>query len=322
MKSLDFLGDIAGDLAKVEEHLKETVSSRDPLLNQASLHPLEAGGKRLRPAMLLMAGRLFDYDLETLKPLAAGAELMHMATLVHDDVIDNSSLRRGRPTVNAAWSSKVAVLVGDYLFASAVASIASRYSSEVVRILADLVVEICHGEMLQTRHGYDLDLTEDGYLQRIQEKTASFFGVCTRLGALLCGASPEQVDALRRYGDSVGIAFQMADDLLDILGSAAETGKPVAGGDMRSGVYTLPLLYALKHSPRADRLREILSGDADDSAIGEALEIIKASGGVDYTRRQAIRYVDEAKAALTVVPESRGRKALEGLADFVVSRTW
>lgn len=322
MKSLDFLGDIAGDLAKVEEHLKETVSSRDPLLNQASLHPLEAGGKRLRPAMLLMAGRLFNYDLETLKPLAAGAELMHMATLVHDDVIDHSSLRRGRPTVNAAWSSKIAVLVGDYLFASAVASIASRYSSEVVRVLADLVVEICHGEMLQTRHGYDLDLTEDGYLQRIREKTASFFGVCTRLGALLCGASQEQIDAVRRYGDSVGIAFQMADDLLDILGSSAETGKPVAGGDMRSGVYTLPLLYALKHSPRAGRLREILSGDADDGAIGEALEIIKASGGIDYTRRRAIQYVDEAKAALAVVPDSRERQALEGLADFVVSRTW
>lgn len=322
MKNLDFLGDIAGDLAKVEEHLKETVSSHDPLLNQASLHPLEAGGKRLRPAMLLLAGRLFNYDLETLKPLAAGAELMHMATLVHDDVIDSSSLRRGRPTVNAAWSSKVAVLVGDYLFASAVASIASRYSAEVVRTLADLVVEICHGEMHQTRHGYDLDLTEEDYLQRIHEKTASFFGVCTRLGAFLCGANPEQVEALRRYGDAVGMAFQMADDLLDILGSTAETGKPVAGGDMRSGVYTLPLLYALKHSPKAGRLREILSAEFTDEDLTEALDITKASGGVDYTRRQAIRYVDEAKAALAGIPVSRERAALEGLADFVVSRTW
>jgi heptaprenyl diphosphate synthase len=322
MRSIDLLGEVAVDLTRVEECLRETVASHDPLLHRASLHPLEAGGKRLRPAMVLLSGRLFDGAADRLIPIAAGMELMHMATLVHDDVIDNSTLRRGRPTVNSVWSSKVAVLVGDYLFANAVALIADRSPAEIVKVVADLVVEICHGEIHQNRLSFDLGLSEEDYLRRIRQKTAGFFRVCTQLGAMFSGANADEVATVGEYGELVGTAFQMADDLLDLNGSAEELGKPV-GGDMCAGVYTLPVIYALERSPQADRLRWLLSLEyMTPEMVAEAIAIVAGSGGIEHTRDHAARCVARAKAALGGLPPSRARMTLEDLGDFVLARTW
>jgi len=320
MKTTELLGEVAPDLARLEEYMAEHLDSPEPLLKDASLHPLRAGGKRLRPALVFLAAKFHRYELDKLMPVAAGVEFMHMATLVHDDVIDRSSTRRGWPTVNSRWGNKVSVLVGDHLFATAVDLIAKNSSNDTIRRLARTINEVVRGEIQQTNAAWRLDLTEGEYIERIGLKTASFFGACCHVGARISGAPDEMGRQLERFGFEVGVAFQMMDDVLDINGDVRDTGKPV-GSDLSSGVLTLPVIYALHHSAERERLRAMISARSfRDGQLEEALEVVRKSGGLEYTLDLAARYVDGAKARLRDLPDHPAKETLLNLADFMANR--
>ncbi|HEY3316122.1 MAG TPA: polyprenyl synthetase family protein [Bacillota bacterium] len=320
MKTTELLGEIQPDLERLEQFMAQCLSDPEPTVKDASLHPLRAGGKRLRPALVLLAAKFHDYAPERLIPVAAGVELMHMATLVHDDVIDDSPTRRGLSTVNSRWSNKVSVLVGDHLFAAAVALIAQNSDNETIKLLAHTISEVVRGEIKQTNAGWRLGLTEAEYVERIGLKTASFFGACCHVGARLSGAPEGITLELRQYGLEIGVAFQMMDDVLDVNGDARDTGKPV-GGDLKSGVLTLPVIYALAHSPDRARLEALIkSRSFNNGQLEEALEVVRKSGGVEYTLKTAAGYVDRAKVRLEGLPDRPTKGTLLSLADFMANR--
>ena len=320
MKTTELLGEVAPDLARLERYMADYLENPEPVLKDASLHPLQAGGKRLRPALVFLAAKFHRYELEKLMPVAAGVEFMHMATLVHDDVIDQASTRRGWPTVNSRWGNKVSVLVGDHLFATAVDIIAKSSSNETIRLLAKCINEVVRGEIQQTNAAWRLDLTQDQYIERIGLKTASFFGACCHVGARISGAPDELSHQLERFGFEVGVAFQMMDDVLDINGETRDTGKPV-GGDIQSGVLTLPVIYALRHSADRDHLAGLINSRAfNNGQLQDALGVVRKSGGVDYTLDLASQYVDQAKARLRDLPDHPAKETLNNIADFMANR--
>ncbi len=320
MKTTELLGEVAPDLARLEQYMADYLENPEPVLKDASLHPLQAGGKRLRPALVFLAAKFHHYDLEKLMPVAAGVEFMHMATLVHDDVIDQAATRRGRPTVNSRWGNKLSVLVGDHLFATAVDLIAKSSSNDTIRLLARTINEVVRGEIQQTNAAWRLDLTQGEYIERIGLKTASFFGACCHVGARISGAPEEAGRRLERFGFEVGVAFQMMDDILDINGDVRDTGKPV-GSDLLGGVLTLPVIYALEHSAERDRLRALITaGSFNNGQLQDVLGVVRKSGGLEYTLNLAARYVDQAKARLRDLPDHPAKETLYGVADFMANR--
>ena len=320
VKTVELFAEIEDDLLRVETAIEEALVAKDPLLVEVSTHLLRAGGKRIRPAMVLLAGRFNHYDLVLLLPVAAAVELIHMATLVHDDVVDRSRVRRGLPTVNAKWGSPVSVLIGDYLFAKAFSILAQTGDNRLVRLMADVVYQMSTGEIQQINSCFKVDQTEEDYFDRIAKKTAIFIAESCRLGAIVSGASPEQEQALYDYGFGLGMGFQIIDDILDFTANVRQLGKPI-GSDVRSGVLTLPVLHALAKSPRRDRLREILGkrpvGEAEVRAVGE---ILSETESLQYAYRAAVRYVEGAKGRLTCFPAGAAQENLLSVADFVVNR--
>lgn len=305
----------------MEAAIEASLTTTDKFVQEVSTYYLKAGGKRIRPALVLLASQ-FPSNGHTgrVLPVAAAVELIHMATLVHDDVVDNATLRRGLPTVNAKWSNQVSVLTGDYLFAKAFSLLAQTGDNRLVRIMADVVFEMSQGELRQVATYFDADQTEQDYLNRIAQKTAYLIAECCRLGAIVGGADEEQIQALYDYGLNVGMSFQIADDLLDFHGNSRTTGKPVAE-DLRCGILTMPVIHALAHSPRADELRAVIAsrnvGEAEVAAVHECLE---SAGSFEYARHRARSYLNRAYAALEKVPELRSQLTLQLLADFVINR--
>jgi heptaprenyl diphosphate synthase len=292
-------------------------------VTEAALHLVEAGGKRFRPLLVALGSHFGDPSAPGVVPAAVVVELTHLATLYHDDVMDEASVRRGAPSANSRWSNSVAILVGDYLFARA-ADLAAELGPDAVRIQARTFSRLVHGQIAETVGPRASDPIGH-YLAVIAEKTGSLIATSARFGAMFGGATPAQVEALAGYGETIGIAFQLSDDLLDIASESIQSGK-TPGTDLREGVPTLPVLYALA-SDEADaastRLREILSAGqvTDDALHAEALGLLRESAALKRARETVRAYAEEARARLAQLPENPAREAMESLCDFIADRT-
>jgi len=322
MHSQDFFGPIKRELQKVEGELIRTIDTSQPVLREASGHLIHAGGKRLRPAFVLLAGGCFTSRLETLIPMAVALELVHMATLVHDDVIDNSLSRRGRDTVKARFGNRISIYSGDYILAKALNIVGGYNRADVVAIVSNVSVKVCEGEIVQLQTCFDVEQGVRQYLHRIERKTALLMSLGCELGALLAEASTAMVSAMRRFGYNLGMSFQITDDILDFTADENILGKPT-GSDIRQGVITLPALYALRNSPAASALREILSSPERVAASAEeALAIVRASGGIEYSQQLAEKYILKAHKMLDLVPDTPARDSLRQIADFISERDY
>jgi heptaprenyl diphosphate synthase len=314
---------VAATLAEVEDQLYAAVHSGDPLVAQAARHLVEAGGKRFRPLLAAIGAQFGEPGRPEVVLAAVVVELTHLATLYHDDVMDEAVVRRGAPSANARWGNSVAILVGDFLFARA-ADIAADLGTEAVRIQARTFAQLVHGQIAETVGPRDADPVKH-YLQVIAAKTGSLIATSARFGAMFGGAPTGQVEALARYGEAMGIAFQLSDDLLDIASESMQSGK-TPGTDLREGVPTLPVLYALA-SDEVDaasvRLREILAAGpvTDEEEHAEALALLRESAALKRARETVRSYADQARDELAELPDISARQALESLCDTIADRT-
>lgn len=316
------LAPVTEDLHRVEEALHRVAPADYPELGAIIGGLVEAGGKRIRPALVLLAARFNTYDLDTLVDGAVAAELLHTATLVHDDTIDAADVRRGRPTVNSYLPDSVAILVGDYIFAQSAIYAAKPNDPEVVSVFARTLREICDGEIRQALGNHSLRVSRAEYYRRIYSKTAALFACSTEIGALLSGAPESHRAALRRYGETLGQAYQIVDDLLDFTATADQAGKPV-GGDLAHGTATLPTIIYIEElaggNGHATVVLDALSG-ADGADPAAAVRLIRESGALDRARREARALVDEARAALLSLPAGDARNTLSDLGEYVLER--
>ncbi len=314
---------LAGDMARVDATIRERMASRHaPRIPEVTAHLVEAGGKRLRPMLTLAAARLFGYEGEDHVRLAATVEFIHTATLLHDDVVDESARRRGRPTANLLWDNKSSVLVGDYLFARAFQLMVEPGSMRILGVLADAAATIAEGEVLQLTAAARLSTSEDVYLQVVRGKTAALFAAATEVGALIAGAPEAQVTALRDYGDALGISFQIADDLLDYGGVGARIGKNV-GDDFRERKMSLPVIRAVAAADAEERAfwtRAIEKGDQGPGDLEQALALMDRHGALEDARKTAMSFSERARAALAPLPDGPMKRDLDDLADYVVAR--
>ncbi|MGV6811915.1 MAG: polyprenyl synthetase family protein [Brevirhabdus sp.] len=313
---------LANDLEAVNAMIRARMASEHaPRIPEVTAHLIEAGGKRLRPMLTLAAARLCGYDGPYHVHLAATVEFIHTATLLHDDVVDESAQRRGRPTANLLWDNTSSVLVGDYLFARSFQLMVETGSITVLDILANAAATIAEGEVLQLTASRDLATTEDTYLKVVRGKTAALFSAATRVGGVIAGVKPEQEQALFDYGDALGISFQIADDLLDL--SDSDTIGKNAGDDLREGKLTLPVIRAVAKADDAERefwKRVIVKGRIEDADVDEAKRIMVAHGALDSTRQTALDWAETAKGALDKLPKGELNDMLRDLADYVVAR--
>ncbi|WP_170529981.1 polyprenyl synthetase family protein [Ruegeria arenilitoris] len=314
---------LAGEMEAVNTLIRTRMASEHaPRIPEVTAHLVEAGGKRLRPMLTLAAARLFGYGGDHHIRLAATVEFIHTATLLHDDVVDESAQRRGRPTANLLWDNKSSVLVGDYLFSRSFQLMVETGSLRVLDILANASATIAEGEVLQMTAATDLRTDEAVYLQVVRGKTAALFSAATEVGGVIAGASEEQVRALFAYGDALGIAFQIADDLLDYQGDSKAIGKNV-GDDFRERKLTLPVIKAVDQATPDERAfweRTIEKGRQQDGDLDLALNLMRKYGTLEETRTDALAWAAKAKTALTALPDHELRDLLGDLADYVVSR--
>ncbi|WP_101068731.1 polyprenyl synthetase family protein [Roseovarius salinarum] len=314
---------LCGKMDAVNTLIRDRMTSRHaPRIPEVTAHLVEAGGKRLRPMLTLAAADIFGYDGPYDVHLAATVEFIHTATLLHDDVVDESAQRRGRPTANLLWDNKSSVLVGDYLFSRSFQLMVETGSLRVLDILADASATIAEGEVLQLSASRDLSTTEEIYLQVVRGKTAALFAAACQVGGVISQAPEAQVRALFDYGDALGIAFQIADDLLDFQGDAMETGKNV-GDDFRERKLTLPIIKALASADADERAfwsRTVEKGDQRPEDLDRALELIAAHDALGQTRAEATGWAERAKGALGTLPAHPVRDMLDELADYVVAR--
>ena len=314
---------VTATLAAVETALRAHVSSADPLVAEAARHLADAGGKRFRPLLVALGAQFGDASSPRVVDAATVVELTHLATLYHDDVMDEAPVRRGATSANARWGNSVAILVGDYLFARA-ADLAATLGTEAVHLQAQTFARLVHGQIAETVGPRDTDPIEH-HLHVIAEKTASLIATAARFGGLFSGARPEIVEALARFGETIGVAFQLSDDLLDIASESVQSGK-TPGTDLREGVPTLPMLYALAGDdtdPSAARLRELLSAGplTDDALHAEALTLLRESAAMKRARETVRGYAEEARARLAPLPDGPAKSAMESLCDFIADRT-
>ena len=314
---------LADDMAAVNRLIRERMASEHaPRIPEVTAHLIEAGGKRLRPLLTLAAARMLGYAGQDHIKLAATVEFIHTATLLHDDVVDESQRRRGRPTANLLWDNKSSVLVGDYLFSRSFQLMVETGSLRVLDILANASATIAEGEVLQLTAAQDLGTDERTYLQIVRGKTAALFSAATEVGGVIAGADAAQVRALFDYGDALGIAFQITDDVLDYGGASAVIGKNV-GDDFRERKMTLPVIRAVAKATEEERafwVRVIEKGDQGPDDLSEALAILSRHQAIDTARTTALHWVDRARTALFNLPQTELRDILAELAEFVVRR--
>lgn len=320
MLDFRFFNPIKKELKTVERSLIDNIDTDIVLLDNASTHLIKAGGKRLRPAFALLAAKIYDDSLEKVIPVAVALELIHMASLVHDDVIDNSNVRRGAPTVKSKWGNRVSIYAGDYILAKSLYLVAGYKRSDMVDVLAEASMKICEGEIIQMLSCYNVNQDFKDYLRRIERKTALLISVSCKLGGMVSNAPQKEIAALTRYGYYLGMAFQVTDDILDFTADEKTLGKPV-GSDIRQGVITLPALYALKNDSKRDELAELLS--SPELCINQAeriIEIVINSNGIDYAYDITRLYAQKAKQQLKLLPAVPVTKTLSDMADFILSR--
>lgn len=316
-----FAQNVRDGVARVEECISSELRGADELMTEAVLHLFEAGGKRFRPLFTVLSAHVGP-DPDNWQVTVAGAviELVHLATLYHDDVMDEAQVRRGAPSANARWGNNIAILAGDYLFATA-SRLVSRLGPDAVRIVAETFAQLVTGQMRETKGNADGDDAVSHYLKVVSEKTACLIAAAGRFGGTFSGATADQTERLGRVGGIVGTVFQISDDIIDIESDPDESGK-LPGTDLREGVHTLPMLYALREDgPDADRLRTLLRGPVtDDDDVAEALALLRSSGGIPAAKQTVQQYAAQARAELAELPDLPGRRALASLVDYTVNR--
>lgn len=313
---------LGSQLAALEARLSKVIASEDPLVQEIFEPIRQSSGKRIRPVLVFLASACFSGGLEPALTVATSAELVHTSTLVHDDVVDNAELRRGRPTIHSRFGNKIAVLGGDVLFARAFDMLVHIGDPRYLQRVLLMISGMGEGEIMQLLHAFDVTVTEDQYIERVKRKTALFFEACCELGALSGGAARDEVKALAEYGLNVGIAFQIYDDLLDFTGDEARVGKPVCS-DLREGNLTMPVLHCIRTSSRAgDIINAIASRDLTAERIDEIRDAISVTGSLEYTAERARSFVDRGLEALKAIPRSWARDDLEELAHYVIHRSY
>ncbi|MEK8127400.1 polyprenyl synthetase family protein [Paenibacillus filicis] len=324
MKLLDLYAKLKKDINSIEKELERSIDVDHPLLRDASLHLLKAGGKRIRPVFVLLGGKFGDYNLERIKHVAVPLELIHMASLVHDDVIDDANTRRGQLTVRSKWDNRIAMYTGDYIFAKALSIVTRLENPAIHRIMSKALVEMSIGEMEQIRFFYHTEQTVRDYLLRIKRKTALLLAISCQLGAMAADAPEKTARLLYRFGYFAGMAFQVRDDLLDLCGTEKEIGKP-PGSDIRQGNITIPVIFALEEPRLRPALLEELTrikacdGQTD---IHRFLEMIRGSQGIARAEALASLYIDKAIAVLQELPDIQAKKDLTGIAHFFGNRSY
>ena len=316
-----FADRVRDGVARVEQLISTELRGADELMTDAVLHLFEAGGKRFRPLFTVLAAHVGS-DPENHDVTVAGAviELVHLATLYHDDVMDEALVRRGAPSANARWGNNIAILAGDYLFATS-SRLVAQLGPDAVRIISETFALLVTGQMRETKGAANPEDAVGHYLKVVSEKTACLIAAAGRFGGTFSGATPDQVERLGHIGSIVGTIFQISDDIIDIESDPDESGK-LPGTDLREGVHTLPVLYALTESgPDANRLRALLKGPVtDDGAVAEALALLRASGGIAAAKATVQQYAAQARAELAQLPDVPGRRALASLVDYTVNR--
>ena len=312
---------LAGDMKIVDEVIRLRLRSDVALINQVAQYIIGAGGKRMRPALVLLAAGAFDYRGDGHHELAAIVEFIHTATLLHDDVVDESALRRGHETANALFGNAASVLVGDFLYSRAFQMMVGLNNMRVMAVLSDTTNRIAEGEVLQLLNSHDADTDEARYLMVIRYKTAELFQAAARLGSIIAQAAPDQQQAMANYGLKLGLAFQLIDDVLDYSGDSEQTGKNI-GDDLAQGKVTLPLIQAM-HTGR-DSERQLIRAaikEGGRSALQEIVRIVKQTGALDYVKQRAQVEANAAKAAIFAIPNSNYKECLLNLCEFAVTRS-
>lgn len=319
MTTTSLYGPVQVDLHRVEAELQALKEVDFPWLRAMLGHVLAPQGKRLRPALALLAGRVGSYPLEHLVPLAASIELLHTATLVHDDVIDAAHTRRGRPSANSLYDNGPTVMLGDYMFAKAAELVARTGNVRVVRLFAATLVSIATGELNQDLSAYDSRLDVQKYLRRIGGKTAALFAAATEGGAVVAEVLEGQVGALREYGYNLGMAFQVVDDILDLTGSEEELGKPV-GSDLMQGTLTLPSILLKESRPGDNPVERLFAAPGSEPHLQQAIAMIRSSDILERCHRVAADFGAAAAAALETLPPGETRETLRSLVGYVLQR--
>lgn len=310
---------IQEDMLKVEDRLKAASQVTFPHLATLLEHCLKGDGKRIRPALTLFSGKFYDYNLDLLLPMATGVEIMHTATLVHDDAIDHSLVRRGRPTVNKLWGEEQAVLLGDYLFAEAGLLIASTSNLRAIKLFATTLKTISSGEINQAINAFNLNQARSQYIQRIAQKTATLFATATESGSVLSQAPEASIQILTEYGYNLGIAFQIVDDILDFIGTDEELGKPT-GSDLVQGTVTLPILLLMEQYPDEPPVKKLYKHH-DHENIKRVIELVRNSPSIiQECYHVAGDYCVNASHNLKLLPENPARQSLSALTDYILSR--
>ena len=310
---------IQEDLVSVEERLRSVSRVDFPHLSELLDYSLKSNGKRIRPVLTLISGKFYDYDPGHLLAMATAVEIMHTATLVHDDAIDNSAMRRGRATINALWNDEKAVLLGDYLFAEAGAFTASTDNLRAIKLFADTLKTISSGELNQSFNAFNLKKSRAAYFQRVAQKTSALFSMATESGAAMSQAPEESIQILIKYGYDLGIAFQIVDDILDFVGTEEELGKPT-GSDLAQGTITLPSMLLLERYPDDNPIKRLLDSKDRQAEITRAIDMVRNSSIIQECYQVAGEYSARACRNLKLLPDKVGRQSLMDIAGFVTMR--
>lgn len=306
------------DINIIEKELEDTIQTESLLLRQASLHLLQAGGKRIRPVFVLLAGKFGNYDINIIKNVAVALELIHMASLVHDDVIDDAELRRGKLTIKAKWDNRIAMYTGDYMFAQALELMTKIENPIAHQILSDAIVEVCIGEIEQIKDKYNFDQNLKTYLRRIKRKTALLIAVSCQLGAVASGVDKSIHKKLFQFGYYVGMSYQIIDDVLDFTATEKELGKP-AGSDLVQGNITLPVLFAMEDVSIKNRIQDVHE-EMDRNELAHCIQLIKNSGAIERSLKMSDQYLEKALQVLNELPENKAKKTLRDIAKVIGRR--
>jgi len=318
----EILGLVEADLVRVERVFREEFLSDLKVISEVAAHVRDAGGKRIRPALLLLASRLFGHSSDRMVTLGAVVEYIHTATLLHDDVIDEAATRRGRRSANSRWGNKTTVLIGDFLYTKSMAMALTQDNLGILRLLSDVTLRMIEGQVLEIEREADLSVREEQHIDIMRRKTADLFAACMRIGAILGDAGPEREKAVSDYGLALGLAFQMKDDLLDFTATETALGKPV-GLDLREGKLTLPIIYMLEGADAETRNK--IETVLEDRSFGqvshaEIVRLVRRSGAIERAEAMAAQQAEAARRALHAFAPSPERDALMSLPDFILAR--
>lgn len=320
MQAFSILNPISEQLQLVDARLKEfSESSELPSLEDLLIHVFDSSGKLARPALTLLTAGFHPNDGEKVITMATAVEMLHVATLIHDDTVDESDTRRGRVTVSSSWGQHTAVLLGDYVFAASATYVCSTGNIRVIKRFSETIMDLSRGQMQETANSRDIQRGMDDYLERIYFKTASLFSTSGESGAILSGASEPIVESLKTYSEKIGLAFQVVDDVLDITGTPQEIGKPV-GSDLLNGVITLPTIYAIEESDCRKKVESFLDDPSNTELHSEIVDIIKGSDAGERSYKYANQLIEEAKLSLQPLQDNDCKTSLLDLADFIISR--